>query len=380
MRFLRPALLLALTALGTISCGFVYDFDGYGVKSEGSGCDEIDVSSDDQNCGACGIDCAGGKCLEGICSPVAFPLGQTAAMVASLDDVVFVVRGEGATATLLTLPVDYDSQTQPGLNENVCDTAGFLSVEGVKAYYRPQDPTKCPEQTFVFSCDAASPCAKTTYALMGQHINGVAVVGSSFFFIVGTQILIAPLSADGIPSTETNVWVAGMMSPGSAGAAYHMDYDIQGDALWWTTFSDNGCIYRKPSQSAPEGTVGCFSQSVTSPGTFLVSPSGDMYVESLVMMSLPNQIFKFNPETPAELGPPFFASTEVKLLAADKDYVYTYDGDPKSLVLLRHASGEERARVFVSSALGGVDARHPDYVFFTSGGALYRLRKPPASQ
>lgn len=366
--------LLLSVSLGSISCGMVYDFDGYQGLPDGGPCAGADFASDPLNCGACGWDCAGGSCTDGVCSPVAVIHTKAVTQVASLVDLVFVLNGDENNAKIITYPAEFTSATQPTFFDDGCDATGFITATDKRVYYRPQDPGTC-DAAHVLSCGATPPCARTTYAdaKAGEHVNGAVAAGSSFFFMVTGEFTIreVELTPDGVPSDMTKaVKVGAMTTPGSG--PYHIDYDPSRNALWWTTFG--GCVYTIALQDdSSQPSADCFKQAVPNPGMPLITSGGTIYVGSL-----DGGIREMKPDaTKMEMAPLFGSSNTLYLGAIDGDFVFAYDAAPGSLVALAHGTAEERARIPVTDTIGSTDARHPKYVFFTIANGLYRWRKPP---
>jgi hypothetical protein len=393
MAFRRALLLFA--GMSSISCSSVYDFDDYkALPSGGSGggmsgsggsgggmsgsggsggvvsCDGIDFTQDPAHCGACGINCAGGDCNGGVCSPVETKLGVTGQQVATLGEKVFVVRGVAAPGEMVTYSADFVPIEGPLSTEPVCDAIGFLSPGPAKVYFRPQNSTgACGAESYVYSCGQAPTCGKTVHTVH-PHINGVAVVNSDFYFLTSDGVLhMAPLSVDGFPSDIEfqPVRIESMVQLGLG--AYMIAYDSARNALWWTTY--DGCTYTVGVPQLPITSAGCSAQTVPNPGPVLISPDNKIYIGGVNA-----GIYSINPDVMVPEPALAFGAPELRLLAVDSDYVYAYDTAVASLVALRHGAAVERARIPVQGVIASADANHPKYVFFTVGSSLYRWRKP----
>ena len=399
--------LLVFAGMSSISCSLVYDFNDYqalpsagsgggmsgsggsggGMSGSGGGmsgsggsggsggtvsCDGVDFMQDPAHCGACGVNCAGGACNAGVCSPVATELTVQGQQVATLGETVFVVRGVAAPGEMLTYSADFLPSEGPLSTEPVCDAVGFLSPGPLKVYFSPQNGTgACGMDSYVYSCGQGAPCAKTAYTIpFPLHINGMAVVKTDFYFLTPDGVLhMAPLSVDGIPSDSEvqPVRVESMVQLGQG--AYMIAHDPVGNALWWTTIE--GCTYTVGVPQLPIGMAGCSAQTVPNPGPVFVSLNNKIYIGSLNA-----GIFSINPDVMVPEPALAFGAPELRLLAVDSDYVYAYDTAVASLVALRHGAAVERARIPVPGGIASTDANHPKYVFFTVDSSLYRWRKP----
>jgi len=408
MAFRRALVLLA--GMSSISCGVVYDFDDYqaargagggGQGGDGGGqggsggsggaggsgsCEGVDLMKDPQNCGGCGVDCAGGECTGGFCRSVTMDLKTQGKQVASLGDLVFVIRGDTLTGLgdLVTYPVEFLSDSMPQVVSEVCDSAGFMSATPTRVYYRAQNGGQiCNKDMpavmsqYVYACDATPSCVKTAHNVP-EHINGVAVVEGSFYFTVPSmpsELRVTSLTSDGVPSNmESTIQVPSMDM--TMDGAYLLSYDPDRKALWWTTFK--GCVFRADIQTLPLMTAPCFTQSVPSAGLLVISPSKQFYVSSVVN-EVGKGIYKLDPDAMMpSMATLLEGTSELSLLAADSDYIYAFDNANPGLVALRHDSAKERARIPLPGAvgLGGIDVLNSKYVFFTEGKSLYRWRKP----
>jgi hypothetical protein len=394
---------MLVAGLSSISCNLVYDFNNYQGLSGGGGlggggmggsagatgpgtggsagggvggsggsvsCVGIDFTQDPQHCGACGFDCAGGACNDGVCEPVATDLALTGRQVASLGERVFVVRGAAPPGELVTYAADFDALDSPLSTEAVCDITGFISAGPMKVYYRAQNPADvCGTDEYVYSCGDTPPCTKTTHNVP-VHINGVAAVGSTFYFMTPDGVIHATnLSPTGVPSVMENMPVPVASMAMVAEGAFLLEHDPVRNALWWTTY--NGCIYKAPIANFPIATADCFPQTVPSTGRLVISPNDKFYVGSVSA-----GIYAIDPDASIAGPAPAFGAPALGLVAVDSDYVYAFDTASPSLVALRHGSAVERARIPVPDVIFSADANHPNYVFFVAGSSLYRWRKP----
>lgn len=362
---------------GTGAGGMLQGGDGGDGGEGGAGCNPDLLLTDPENCGACGWDCAGGSCDQGLCDSTFVAVANARQVVAFANDVL-VTAGDSCDddgqndATILRFPTTFDAETTPTTTAETLDSCSLGWTHGPdKAYYAPQDSLD------VLEVCTPSSCQRLDYDFSGQHINGVAPIGDEILLLPSVGLFSAPLDQDGVPSITTTP-LATFASFGAGGQ--FVLYDEATDMVWMTTVGAGGCVYRVARNDLEGGMIGCFAldpevfEPDRSTDQIALDGNGGAFVLTSYQRGVTvRELYHVDESGTATLfGPP-----DVTIpMKADGGFVYVgYPGG--GFNMLDAASGDIVAGVFEQFAVDHLDPTHPDFVFCTNGAELRRWRKPP---
>jgi hypothetical protein len=140
-------------------------------KSPTDGC-EVDLSSDDKNCGACGHDCLGGACAGSVCQPFALATGESYPWALAID-------GSNVYWTTLGGAIRTVAKTG-GTPTSLATGQGYpygIAVDGANAYWANTT------SGVVESC-AKGGCSSTPTALATNqgYVYGIATDGKNVYW------------------------------------------------------------------------------------------------------------------------------------------------------------------------------------------------------
>ncbi len=354
-----------------------------------------DTLSTPENCGACEHDCAGAPCVQGVCGTVSLDLEPTNVAVGPIsvrDEVVLVPVPGGAcgsgVACMFSVPVDATDGSAALPIAPVADVLGLWGRGAVRNHYAPQT-TSAP--AYLYSCDVGN-CVVTVHNL-STHINGSAEVGGRLYLL-----------QSGVPNMHS-IELDGNATPTIGSVRFEVDgmeridegphlmfAQPPGGFLVWSTYGEQGCLYRENVANLMMGTA----NSVTAPcrpnpflngaGPFslAVDPNGAVFSLLANADGAPGSVYQLvDGDQLVQLG-----RTQVRApIAVDELYLYARsqsDAPDDGLVVIRRSNGELVTKV-TDVAVASIDATHPDYVFFTQNSAsagtdnnlLFRWRKLP---
>src|SRR5215472_70115 len=173
--------------------------------AEGTPC--LDVSSDPNNCGACGHSCLGGACSQGACQPVTLATGQPSPYLISLatsaTDVYWTLTiSQGSAGGNIARCAKTGCNGQPAmLFPDMTHLPQSLVVAGGKLFFVDSAP---PDGGFLQAVRSCTPsdCAGTLQTLAVESTATLFLVGDAtavYWFVLGTndEIQTCPLSGCG---------------------------------------------------------------------------------------------------------------------------------------------------------------------------------------
>lgn len=352
---------------------------GDGGTGGGGGQPCLNTQTDPQNCGECGWDCGGGTCKDGVCLPFSVDVPE-ATSVGSHGDDVYLVAGTSCSAVedLQVFPVSFDDAT-PAATFTTLDACGLGWSRGPqRAYYGPQSTMG------VLEVCGAGTCERVDLDIDTHHVNDAVVVGDELVMVLsngGTSLIAkVPLDATGTPGSVSTT-IATIEE--SNQLAQYLVYDDETDHVWWSSVQTGGCVYREELSSLDGGSVGCFAMNPADAGhvsTLRIARATDGGVFAVAESPDPAALFHVDVTgMVTAVEPPVDSFAPTHVLHADEDSLYVGNAEG-GFDVLDLASGEHRARVFDEATVVDMDVSHPDFVFFTTNGALHRWRKlPPAN-
>ncbi len=354
-----------------------------------------DILSTPENCGACGNDCAGATCAEGVCGSFAIDLEPTNVGVGPIhvrDDVVLVPVPGGACgsgeACMFSVPVDATDGSEALPITPIADILGLWGRGELRSHYAPQS-TSAP--AYMYSCDAGN-CVVTVHSL-SSHINGSAEVGGRLYLLQASQpnMHSIALDATGTPTSGTiRFEVDGMDRLGEG--PHLMFAQAPGGDLLWSPYGALGCLHRENVAGLIMGTANSVTAEChpdpflngAGPYSLAVDSNGAAFTLLANANGVPGSVYQLVGDGElVQLG-----RTQVRApIAVDELYVYARsqsDAPDDGLVVIRRSDGELVTKVS-DVPISSVDATDPEYVFFTqnSGNAatdnnlLFRWRKLP---
>jgi hypothetical protein len=178
---------------------------GTGANDGGGGgmpptCDETtDLTSDSENCGACGHSCLGGACVAGDCTPVVLAPDLGANLMVVANDAVFVA-GFGDISTLSVNGGDVSVFWKHGSG-----TTTFMKSDGTSLFWTTAFESPGPGR--ISSQPLQGESATTLAELSAPTL--FAVQGTSLFFSEDGEIKVAPKTGGAASGLAVNDgWVA----------------------------------------------------------------------------------------------------------------------------------------------------------------------------
>lgn len=346
----------------------------------GQGC-SADLTADPLNCGACGVDCGGAICADGVCGAVSLDLLPNATTLLGpvhvrSDTTVLVPAWQscasGDGACILAVPAAFEGAETPLEIQGAPDVFGMWGRGPLRSYYAAQS-----SRTILACVDDA--CTSTTFST-GSHFNGPApLLGGLFALETGPNARGVKIDLDGAGNPTGSAPVDFFLLE-TLGEGPHQMFPVEASSeLVFTTFRNGGCAYREEvSNVGAEIVAQCAATLPGFPADGPTAAAVDASGEAFVLGTVPGPPYAF---VGADLTP--IGTTIVQPpLAVDDRFLYARaaDGTSDGMVIIDRGSAMEIARLG-AEPIGSIDASHPDFVFFTpaQGAAdlnrLYRWRK-----
>jgi hypothetical protein len=190
--------------------------------SAGTASCAADLTSDPDNCGACGTSCFGGNCTNGKCSPVALSTSGTPTAIAVNGSAVFWGDSNGLVSRR-DLP-----QGEP---KTVATSDGYVSglvLDASNAYWTSSNMIS------VYQVPLAGGSLVTLFDSGMNSPSGIAVTGTEVY-----------VSQNGWPGSIQKIPIGGGTLSFVVAASWVPKLLIEGDAMFWISYD-----YTKPEASA----------------------------------------------------------------------------------------------------------------------------------
>lgn len=328
----------------------------------------VDLDTDPQHCGACDVDCVGGLCANGVCSPVDLTLDMPGPL-ARLDGQIIVVL-RNPTPRLAVIPEDFDNATPVIViaNPGLADGLGTLTAGPDRVYYTAQSSAD------VHSCTASACVTQNVTLANGAHFNSMVVVEGNpdLLYLLASQpdhkLYTMTLDASGIAVGSPSVVLDDLLEQPGTDGPHILQYVPASATFYISTYGLGGCVYEVPSATLPNlnQTVACSAGPADGVlGTFDLFANADR-----ILVDVGEHVVQLGDSGmfgPMGGGAPLAADATHAFIGSDSGGMYVLDDAGGTLALV--GTGNVR----------DIDASHPDFVFFTTGSSLFRWRKLPSN-
>jgi hypothetical protein len=207
---------------------------GFG-NCRGTGCD-VSLTSDQDNCGACGRSCRGGECQDGECSPISLVTSQHFSSTRQLAVGPAGVTWGNNDGFIYTLP--FGAGAQPIMLAQGEGEVGFMVVDDEFVYVMTESAS-CPD----------SPCIRrislvpgkypvTTVANVTRYSGGMAVDGNALYWYDSRGAVVRlPTHAPGLPTTQDLAI--------NQGRGPSVTIAIDRDYVYWGTQGDTEAVVKR---------------------------------------------------------------------------------------------------------------------------------------
>jgi hypothetical protein len=333
-------------AVDTLSCALTV-CDG--------GC--ADLTSDGQNCGACGHSCFGGTCDAGRCLPEVLAVGNP---VSFAVDATNLYWADGRYGTILSCPLDGCPDAGPqtlyaGVG-GYSPFVGGIAVQGGRVLFIEQNTSNSSSPANLYSCPStgceASPAVEATQ-------TGMAVVADSndVYWAAPAGVLDCPVAGcatGGGPTTLVSIG-SGEVAPSP------WDLAVGGGFVYFTNFGGGvgSCGLSSGGCSCPPFAGGCMLGSLSeipdTPPTALALGASSVYWT----LASANDVVAV-PFAPPDAGVPsagLFATVESPGdIAVDSENVYFTTTQGSGAIYKCAVGGCNQTPTVFASGLGGLGA------------------------
>jgi hypothetical protein len=211
----------------------------------GTGCD-VSLTSDQDNCGACGHSCRGGECQEGACRPLTIASNQHFESARQI-----AVSGAGVTwgtsdGFIQTLP--FAAGAQPIMVAQGEGDVKDIVVDGEFAYVEADGP-HCQYGNWCIRRISLVPgkYPATTLANVGNYSTRLALDAQALYLFSHDALLRVPTNTPGLPTMQE---LASNQGPRPTGVALDREY------AYWGSNGDTEAIVKRlrldGSDAAPQ--------------------------------------------------------------------------------------------------------------------------------